>query len=162
MAIEIERRFLVRDPGAALNSAVRSYRIRQGYFGCIDMMRVRVRIVYSAENGSRGFLTFKGIRQGLCRLEFEYPLALFRARRALNTLPLAHIVQKIRYEVPFDGLVWTLDRFTGLFLAEIELTHPAQAIQLPPWIGKEVTFDPRYCNSSLARSPMPLRHLIAA
>jgi len=30
-----------------------------------------------------------------------------------------------------------------------------QKFALPPWAGEEITFDPRYGNSRLARSPMP-------
>ena len=46
-------------------------------------------------------------------------------------------------------------------LAEIELAHPNQRIELPSWIGEEVTFNSRYGNSRLARVPMP-RHLVNA
>jgi adenylate cyclase len=158
MAIEIERRFLVRDATAAIGRAGTASSIIQGYFGCIDRMRVRIRILADERHGCRGILSFKGARHGLSRLEFEYPLALMRARRALNTLPVAQIIQKIRYDVLHDGLVWSVDRFEGpnigLVLAEIELSHPAQDIKLPPWVGEEVTFNSRYRNSRLALSPV--------
>ena len=161
MAVEIERRFLVRDLCAAIgtNTASLSY-ISQGYFGCVDRLRVRVRILSDERNDCMAFLTFKGARRGLCRLEYEYPLELERARRALDTLPAAQIIRKIRYDVHHhDGLVWSVDQFegpnNGLVLAEIELAHSNQKIELPPWVGEEVTFNPRYRNSRLARSPMP-------
>ncbi len=166
MAIEIERRFLVRDATAAINGYEATSSIIQGYFGCIDGMRVRVRILTNAHDGCRGILSFKGARQGPCRLEFEYPLALSRARRALNTLPPPRIIQKTRYDVPYDGLVWSVDQFKGpnigLVLAEIELDHPNQDINLPPWVGEEVTLNSRYRNSHLAVSPMPCCPKIAA
>lgn len=84
---------------------------------------------------------------------YEYPLALDVARSALITLPLAQIIRKIRYEIHnHDGLVWSVDRFqgpnSGLVLAEVELAHPDQQIERPSWVGKEVTLDPRYSNSS--------------
>jgi CYTH domain-containing protein len=143
-----------------------SFHIIQGYFGYIDRLRVRVRIRSDEHKGCTAFLTFKGARRGLCRLEFEYPLALERARCALDTLPSAQIIRKMRYEVPYrDGPVWTVDQFegpnSGLVLAEIELAHPNQRIELPSWIGEEVTFNSRYGNSRLARVPMP-RHLVNA
>ena len=166
MAVEIERRFLVRDAAAAMRMQEAASFISQGYFGCIDRMRVRVRILADEHNRCRGVLSFKGPRRGLCRLEFEYPLALSRARRALNSLPLPQIIQKTRYHVPYEGLDWSVDWFEGsnigLVLAEVELEHPDQEIRLPPWVGDDVTFNPRYRNSHLARAPMPRRLTIAS
>jgi CYTH domain-containing protein len=163
LAIEIERRFLVRDPRAAFAAAgmTRWHRITQGYFGRINRLRVRVRILSDASGDCAALLTFKGARRGLTRLEYEYPLALDRARRALITLPPAQIIRKVRYEIHHhDGLVWSVDRFegpnSGLVLAEVELAHRDQQVELPSWVGDEVTFDPRYGNSRLARSPMRL------
>jgi len=163
MGMEIERRFLVRDPHTAIERGTAPVQIIQGYFGRIDCLRVRVRIV-SCERGScAAFLTFKGARRGLCRLEYEYPLPLDRARRALDTLPPAQIIRKTRYEVRRgNDSAWSVDSFEGpnigLVLAEIELAHPNQNIAIPFWIGEEVTFNPRYGNSRLARMPMS-RHL---
>lgn len=115
MGVEIERRFLVRDLWNAIDGGnAPSCQIIQGYFGCIDRLRVRVRIVRDDHNGCAALLTFKGARRGLCRLEFEYPLPLDRARRALETLPSAQIIRKTRYQVPYgNGLIWTVDRFEG-------------------------------------------------
>ena len=163
MAIEIERRFLVRDTRAAFTDpGVTDWqRISQGYFGQIEGLRVRVRIVTEADDNSRGVLTLKSKRRGPCRLEYEYPLPLGHAERALRSLPEAQIIRKIRYAIRHhNGLAWLVDRFqganTGLVLAEVELEHPDLPIELPSWIGEEVTFDRRYGNSRLARSPMPL------
>jgi len=163
VAVEIERRFLVRDPCAAPGGSVaHAYHIVQGYFGCIDGLRVRVRIRADERNECRAFLTFKGARRGLCRPEFEYPLELDRAQRALGTLPAAQIIRKTRYEIACqNGLSWLVDQFegpnAGLVLAEIELDHPDQEIELPAWIGEEVTFNRRYGNSWLAREPISRR-----
>jgi adenylate cyclase len=41
----------------------------------------------------------------------------------------------------------------GLCVAEVELEEEGQQIELPPWVGSEVTGDPRYYNSSLVRNP---------
>ena len=162
MAVEIERRFLVRDPREAIGASIGtpSY-IIQGYFGCIDRLRVRVRILWDEEGVCKGFLTFKGARRGYCRLEYEYPLALERARRALDTLPSTHIIRKRRHKIHHHGgLLWFVDQFegsnSGLVLAEIELSHAKQNIQMPSWIGKEITFNRRYGNSQLSLSPMSL------
>ena len=162
MATEIERRFLVRDPRAVLTVGMtRWQRISQGYFGRIEGLRVRVRILTEGAGKRSAVLTLKGPRRGLSRVEYEYPLAADRAQQALDRLPSAQIIRKIRNKMRHeDGLLWLVDRFlgpnTGLVLAEVELADPNQPVALPSWVGEEVTFDRRYGNSRLARWPMPL------
>jgi adenylate cyclase len=67
------------------------------------------------------------------------------------------IVEKIRYKVEANGMIWDVDEFlgdnAGLVMAEIELTDESQQIVLPGWAGDEVTGDKRYYNSSLAEIP---------
>jgi len=41
----------------------------------------------------------------------------------------------------------------GLCLAEVELDSENQQIELPPWMDRDVTLDPRYFNSNLALGP---------
>ena len=45
------------------------------------------------------------------------------------------------------------DEVGPLLLAEVELERADQPVPLPPWIGREVTGDPRYYNAWLARHP---------
>ena len=67
------------------------------------------------------------------------------------------IVEKIRYELPWGGLTWEIDVFSkenaGLVIAEIELPDELYQIELPSWIGKEVTGQSQYYNGSLAQRP---------
>jgi adenylate cyclase len=161
MAIEIERRFLVRDAHAAILSAGTTHRrqIRQGYFGCVDGLRVRVQIVADGSGQRTAMLTLKGRRRGISREEYERPLGLLRAEQALGALPPTRIIRKTRYRRRYrDGLVWEIDCFegpnAGLVIAEVELADPEQRIELPSWVGEEITFNPRYSNSELARSPV--------
>ena len=67
------------------------------------------------------------------------------------------LVEKVRYKIPFGGLTWEVDEFEGanrgLVVAECELSSEDQRIELPPWIGEEVTADPRYFNSNLIAHP---------
>lgn len=44
----------------------------------------------------------------------------------------------------------------GLTIAEIELDYVGQLFEMPVWAGPEVTGDPRYGNSRLARMPYRL------
>lgn len=66
-------------------------------------------------------------------------------------------IEKTRYKVAYAGNVWEVDEFAeanaGLVIAEVELSSEKQTIQLPPWVGTEVTTDRRYYNAYLAQHP---------
>ena len=55
------------------------------------------------------------------------------------------------------GKIWEVDVFAGenkgLVMAEIELESEDEPVELPPWVGEEVTGDPRYRNTSLVDEP---------
>ena len=149
MAREIERKFLVAsDEWRSLGTATRCL---QGYLSSAEQRVVRVRII-----DDRGFLTIKGITEGLSRLEFEYPIPSDEARNLLD-LCEKPLIEKTRTRIAIGKLVWEVDEFfgdnVGLIVAEVELEDENQAVDLPSWIGEEVSGDPRYFNSSLIRNP---------
>ena len=152
--VEIERKFLVTGEGWRDNA--RSEAIAQGYFATNDDSSVRVRV-----RGERAFLTIKGPSRGGVRAEFEYPIPLDHARAMLRQFCGGRMIAKRRYSLAHAGRTWTVDAFegplAGLLLAEVELDHPDQPVALPPWLGREVTDDPRYLNSALARAEAPPR-----
>ena len=153
MAIETERKFLLANDGWRGLAPGKHY--RQGYLNSRDGATVRVRTV-----GNLGYLTIKGPTVNSSRLEYEYPIPIEDAVEMLEKLTVSAVVEKMRYVIPFAGFVWEVDEFLGdnlgLVMAEIELEHPDQIFSLPPWIGVEVTGDPRYYNASLARTPYTL------
>ena len=67
------------------------------------------------------------------------------------------IIEKYRTKIVWENKLWEVDQFEsenkGLIMAEIELTEPDEPFSLPPWIGEEVTGDPRYFNSYLSQNP---------
>jgi len=67
------------------------------------------------------------------------------------------LIEKNRTKISLNGVVWEVDEFfganQGLIMAEVELNSPQQAIDLPDWIGEEVSTDPRYFNSNLVQHP---------
>jgi adenylate cyclase len=148
LAIEIERKFLVVGtqwrvgPGTPLI---------QGYLNRDPHRTVRIRLA-----GAQGFITVKGISHGAQRAEFDYPIPLADAQQLL-AMCLEPLVEKTRYRVPHEGLVWEVDEFagvnSGLVIAEIELQSVDQPFQRPVWVGEEVTHDRRYFNSNLAEHP---------
>jgi CYTH domain-containing protein len=75
----------------------------------------------------------------------------------LDNLCEAPLIEKTRYKIEYAGLTWEVDEFAaenqGLIIAEVELTDENQSIELPEWIGKEVSDDPRYFNANLVENP---------
>lgn len=149
--IEIERKFLVKDLEVIKN--LKGNRITQGYLSTDPERNVRVRI-----KGTQAFLTIKGISNGsgLSRYEWEKEIAIVEAEELLE-LALPEIIDKTRYEVPQDQLIWEIDVFhghnDGLIIAEIELPSEDTAFTKPSWLGDEVTGDSRYYNSYLSEKP---------
>lgn len=161
---EIERKFLLRDPGIV--AGLSGIALVQGYFGSIDGWSVRLRTTMptatASDSGSESakqgaWLTLKSTKPGSVRQEIERPVLFDFANRMLATLPPERLIGKIRYYVPAGDLTWEIDRFLdrhhGLWLAEIELPRADYPLALPDWLGPEVTHDPRYRNAALAQSP---------
>jgi len=82
---------------------------------------------------------------------------LHDARTLLRTLCEKPLIEKTRYPVRYAGKEWEVDVFegenTGLVVAELELEHEAEPFEKPPWLGREVSADPRYYNTCLVRHP---------
>lgn len=150
MGTEIERKFLVRSDAWREEAEGETY--RQGYLSVDPERTVRVRVA-----GKRGYLTVKGRSEGLARAEFEYPIPVADAHALLDGLCLRPLIDKVRYRVEHGGREWTVDDFggenRGLVLAEVELAAPDEAVELPPWVGEEVSDDPRYYNANLIQRP---------
>ncbi|MCX7635243.1 MAG: CYTH domain-containing protein [Syntrophales bacterium] len=149
MAIEIERKFLVR--GDAWRSGAAGVLYRQGFLKVSDRIIVRIRIEDDA-----AFLTVKTLVDQVTRQEFSYSIPLDDAREILKLCPHPPM-EKYRYRRHEGGLTWEIDEFLGenegLIIAEVELDTPDQQIVKPDWIGAEVTDDPRYLNVNLAERP---------
>ncbi len=147
---EIERKFLVVNTD--WRAAAEGVLYRQGYLSSVTERVVRVRTA-----GSAAFLTIKGRTSGVTRLEFEYPIPLADANRMLDDLCERPLIAKTRYQVTWAGFVWEIDEFheenQGLVVAEIELPSEDTVFERPPWVGHEVSADPRYFNTSLALRP---------
>ena len=150
MGTEIERKFLVKNQSWRSRAAGVKY--RQGYLNSARERTVRVRAV-----DDKGFLTIKSVATGATRQEYEYEIPLADAEAMLGDLCEKPLIVKARYKIHFGGRVWEVDEFfgdnRGLILAEVELAREKQKFEKPPWVGQEVTGDPRYFNSNLVRHP---------
>lgn len=151
MSVEIERKYRVTDTSYR-QGATRCTYYKQGYISVAPSGTVRIRIA-----GNQAFITIKGTTTGCSRQEFEYSIPVADASQMLDTLCLPGIIEKKRYLYPYAGHTWEIDEFMGdndgLIVAEIELQCESESIELPPFIGREVTGDTRYYNSCLAREP---------
>lgn len=150
MGIEIERKFLVNDD--SWRPARRAVRFRQGYLALGPPVAVRVRIM-----GEHANINVKKATLDIRREEFEYPIPLEDAEAILGALCTGHTIEKTRHYVEYKGLTWEIDEFEGvnrgLIVAEVELEREDQPIPLPPWVGREVSSNPKYLNASLAVRP---------
>lgn len=178
MALEIERKFLVRDDSYKALSSSHS-RIVQGYI-CSERgrtVRVRLRTSGDAQQSSaataagttataagatttdKAYLTIKGHshNNGLTRYEFEKEITIDEGL-SLLTLCEPGKIDKVRWLVPMpDGHTFEVDEFfgenAGLTVAEVELGSEEEDFLRPDFLGEEVTGDRRYYNSQLRRVP---------
>ena len=151
MPVEIERKFLVESDDWRAG-VERTELFRQGYLAGSESCSVRVRV-----GGERAWLGLKGRVQGASRLEYEYAIPVREANEILDALCAGGRVEKRRHWVPYAGREWEVDEFigvnAGLVVAELELDDEDEVFARPPWLGREVTEDVRYYNSSLAQRP---------
>ena len=151
MSIEIERKFLVKGPFKE-QAASRTH-IIQGYISSQKGRTVRVRL-----RDQQAYLTIKGpsLDGGLSRYEFEKEITIDEGL-SLLTLCEPGVIEKDRWLVPSGKHTFEVDEFfgenEGLLLAEVELETPDEPFDKPTFLGKEVTGDRRYYNSSLRIHP---------
>jgi adenylate cyclase len=142
MPLEIERKFLLSNDSWKSRVA-RRIRIRDGLIASNNGNKARVRISDSAAT-----ITLKSRRRGATRTEFEYVIPYSDAVEMLRTMCDGHVLDKVRHVIIHAGTVWHVDVYEGILngvvMAEVELPHADQKFDLPGWIGKEVTGDPRY------------------
>ncbi len=149
MGQEIEHKFLV--VGFEWKEGAVGVLYRQGYLSTHPERTVRVRIA-----GDLAYLTVKGASAGTVRSEYEYKVPLADANEML-LLCEKPLIEKRRYRVEHQGLVWEVDEFLGenegLIVAEVELEREGQCIAKPPWVGEDVSDKVEYYNSSLVLRP---------
>lgn len=150
MAKEIERKFLV-DNDSFIPLASSHSHIRQAYISTDPDATVRLRI-----RDTEAWLTIKGRNTGAVRDEWEFQIPVAEAAEMAERLCGGFAIDKTRYIVDFEGWKWEIDLFhgrhAGLILAEVEMLSADANPPIPPFVGREVTGDPRYYNSTLSLS----------
>ena len=152
MPIESERKYLVHNDSFK-NEACASFAIAQGYISTDSDRTVRIRL-----KGNDAFITIKGksSEDGLSRYEWEKSIPKEEFDELIQ-LCLPGTIVKTRYLVPWNKYTIEVDEFkelnSGLIIAEIELDVDEIMVDLPAWIGTEVTGDTKYYNSQLMIRP---------
>ena len=97
-------------------------------------------------------LTMKGKRLHTSATEFEWKINSMPNIQNLEQLP--HVIKTRYNKLGSDGLLWEIDEFegslAGLILAEVELESQDQLVEIPSWIGMELTGLGNWSNAALA------------
>jgi CYTH domain-containing protein len=107
-------------------------------------------------HGNTAIATAKNRSDGPSRLEFENEIPIESVLEIVHSRKYPS-VEKTRYKIPTnDDLFWEIDFFeggnSGLIIAEIEIPTPDHPIELPDWVGRELTGqDKVWSNQALAK-----------
>jgi CYTH domain-containing protein len=70
------------------------------------------------------------------------------------------MIDKRRYLIPYKGHTFEVDEFygdnEGLVMAEVEMESETEHVDLPDFIGPEVTGDHRFYNKQMRKNPFKL------
>ncbi len=147
--LEIERKYLLKTMDWKDEIIQSISNIKQAYLFEDHDKSVRIRV-----RSDEAFLTIK-MGRGLTRNEYEYSISVMDAEEMIAKAEL-RCLEKIRYVVNHKNNLWEIDvfqgKYDGLVLAEIELARPDEQVDLPAWIGEEVTDNPAYLNVELFKN----------
>ena len=150
MALEIERRFLIKNDNWKEFINKKIY-IEQGYLSqSLDGWIIRVRLI-----GKNSKIALKKHIKGFTNFEFEYSIPRSDAETIMSNL--SNTIKKDRYFLEIEKKSWIIDCFKEnnypLEIAEIELSNEEEDLFLPSFISKEITGLIHYSNFSLANNP---------
>ncbi len=157
MSKEIEQKYLLAPNVHGWKRLIaRSIDIKQGYLFGHPYCTIRIRI----EDDTHAVFCIKGKTTGISNPEYEWRVPLI-VGRFLYWCCGRRIVTKVRHHVPHGAFLFEVDEFKGtlrgLTMAEVELKSENDRIDLPVWIGKEVSRDARYKNVMLMRHGIPAK-----
>jgi len=150
MALEIERRFLIKNDNWKKYITKRIY-IEQGYLSnSLDGWITRIRLT-----GKNSKIALKKHIKGFTNFEFEYYIPRSDAETIMSNL--SSKIKKERFFLEVEKKSWIIDCFKEnnypLEIAEIELSNEEEDLFLPPFISQEITGLAHYSNFSLANHP---------
>ena len=150
MALEIERRFLIKNDNWKEFITKKIY-IEQGYLSkSLDGWITRIRCT-----GKNSKIKLKKHIKGFTNYEIEYSIPRSDAETIMSNL--ANTIKKERFFLEVKKKSWIIDCFKEnnypLQIAEIELSREEEDLSLPSFISKEITGQTDYSNFSLTYKP---------
>jgi len=150
MAIEIERRFLLKNEDWKKFITKKIF-IEQGYLSkSLDDWIIRIR-----STGNDFKITLKKHIKSFTNFEFEYSIP--RKDGEIIMSNLSNTIKKERFFLEIEKKFWIIDCFKDknypLEIAEIELSKEKEDLSLPSFVSKEITGLKHYSNFSLSKKP---------
>ena len=150
MALEIERRFLIKNDNWKKFISNKIF-IEQGYLSkTLDDWIIRIRF-----NGKDFKITLKKHIESFTNFEFEYSIPQKDGETIMSNL--SNTIKKERFFLEIEKKSWIIDCFKEknypLEIAEIELSSEMEDLSLPSFISKEITGMKDYSNLSLVNKP---------
>ena len=150
MALEIERRFLVKNDNWK-EFITKKIFIEQGYLSkSLDDWIIRIRFT-----GKDFKIALKKHIKSFTNFEFEYTIPQKDGETIMSNL--SSTIKKERFFLEIEKKSWIIDCFKEnnypLEIAEIELSNEKEDLFFPSFISKEITGLTHYSNFSLANNP---------
>ena len=150
MALEIERRFLIKNDNWKKFITKKIF-VEQGYLSKnLDDWIIRIRFT-----GKDFKIALKKHIESFTNFEFEYSIPRKDGETIMSNL--SNTIKKERFFLEFERKSWIIDCFKEnnypLEIAEIELSNEKEDLILPTFISKEITGLRHYSNFSLANKP---------
>ena len=150
MALEIERRFLVKNDNWKKFITKKIF-IEQGYLSnSLNDWIIRIRFT-----GKDYKIALKKHIESFTNFEFEYSIPSKDGEIIMSNL--SNKITKERFFLEVENKFWIIDCFKEnnypLEIAEIELSNEKENVNLPSFIAQEITGVKHYSNFSLANKP---------
>ncbi len=151
MALEIERRFLVKNDNWKKFITKKTF-IEQGYLSYkLDDWIIRIRF-----NGAHFKIALKKHIKNFTNFEFEYLIPNSDGEKIMSNL--TNTIKKDRFFLEVEKKQWIVDSFKEknfpLQVAEIELAKEEEKFKLPKFVSKEITGIHNLSNFSLTSYPL--------
>ena len=153
MALEIERRFLIKNDDWNKYITKKIF-IEQGYLSnkSNDWI-IRIRF-----NGKNFKIAIKKHIKNFTSFEFEFLIPTSEGEQIMSNL--SNTIKKERFILEVEKKIWTIDCFKDknypLEIAEIEISKEDEEFHLPTFVSKEITGLMNYSNFSLSTDPFSM------
>ena len=150
MALEIERRFLIKNDQWK-KFITHKISLEQGYLSYnLEDWIIRIRF-----DGIHFKIALKKHIKNFTNYEYEYLIPIYEGEKIMSTL--TNTIKKERYYLEVDQRNWIIDCFKDknfpLEIAEIELNEEKEEVILPPFLSREITGLKIFTNLSLTKHP---------